>query len=397
MKDRPSTPAEPRTRVGFVTDAWIVGGGAERVLFTLLTGLDRARFEPVVFALFTTDTGADFCASVEARGIRVVRYRVTPRRNLRFIAEAARFLRDIKKGGFQAVHGSGDRGVGLLAARLAGVPVRVCSIHDVTARRWTLDHLLRVITLRWFATSVVAVSSAVATTLRAHYGVPASKISVIHNGVDDAFLAESSHVEAQPSADATTTKKVLTIARLDRAKGLDALLDAMALVIRDYGDVELHVVGQGDLRTALEKQAHELGITAHVKFHGHCTDVAASLLAADVFVLTSRSEGLGVAAIEAMAASRPVVASAVGGLPEVVIDGETGLLVSPRGVVHGAPELDPPAIAQAILRLLRDSALARSMGKAGRVRYQQSFAAPAFVRQHEILYSKEDSSRARRH
>lgn len=394
---RSRTPAEPRTRVAFVTDAWAVTGGKERILFTLVAGLDRAKFEPVVFALFTTDTGADFCALAEARGIRVVRYRMTPRRNLRFIAEAAGFLLDIRKGRFQAVHGSGDRGFGLVAGRLAGVPVRVCSIHDMTARKWTLDYLIRVITLRWFATTVVAVSSAVANTLRVHYGVPASKISVIHNGVDDAFLAESSYDEAEPSGHITTPKSVLTMARLDPAKGLDALLDAMALVIADYGDVELHVVGEGDLRTALEKQAYELGITSYVTFHGHLTDVAASLLAADVFVLTSRSEGLGVAAIEAMAASRPVVASAIGGLPEVVVHGETGLLVSPRGVVHGAPELDPPAIAHAILRLLRDEDLARSMGKAGRVRYQQRFAVPTFVTHHEALYSEEGGSRAPRH
>jgi glycosyltransferase involved in cell wall biosynthesis len=266
----------------------------------------------------------------------------------------------------------------------------------MTAGRWTFDYVLRLITLRWFATSVVAVSSAVANTLRAHYGVPASKIAVIHNGVEDAFPAESSRAEAEPCGDTITPKNVLTIARLVPEKGVDALLEAMALVIGDCGDVELHIVGWGDSRTALEKQAHDLGITSHVTFHGHLTDVAASLLAADVFVLTSRSEGLGIAAVEAMSASRPVVASAVGGLPEVVVHGETGLLVSPRGVVHGAPELDPPAIAHAILRLLRNPDLARSMGKAGRVRYQECFAVPAFVRHHEILYCEKDGSRVPR-
>ena len=396
MSGPSSAAAEPRTRVAFVTDAWAVTGGAERVLFTLVAGLDRARFEPEVFTLFIADAGADFCAAAEARGIAVRRYTVTPQWNLRFIAEMARFLRDIREGRFQAVHSSGDRGLGLVAGRLAGVPVRVCSIHDMTARRWTLDYLLRVVTLRWFATTVVAVSSAVANSLRVHYGVPTSKISVIHNGVDDTSLVASSRDEAEPSGHGTTPKRVLTIARLVPAKGLDVLLDAMALVIGEYGDVELHVVGDGCLRTALEEQAHELGIAANVTFHGHLEDVAASLLAADVFVLTSRSEGLGVAAIEAMAASRPVVASATGGLPEVVVHGETGLLVSPRSVVHNVPELDPPAFAHAILRLLRDPDLARSMGQAGRVRYQERFAVPAFVRDHEIRYRGEDGSRAPR-
>jgi len=397
MTHRSLTATHSRTRVAFATDGWLVGGGAEQVLLTLLAGLDRARFEPVVFALFNPGTKATFCGHAEALGIPVIRYDLSPRWSFAFIPEVVRFFRDFKKGEFEAVHSSGDRGLALIAGGLTGVPVRVCSIHDMFVRRWTLDYVLRVIKLRWFATTVVAVSSAVADTLRAHYGVPALKMLVIHSGVDDAFLAESSHDETEPSGHATTPKRVLTIARLDPAKGLDALLDAMALVIADYGDVELHIVGKGDLRTALEKQAHELGIAPYVTFHGFLTDVGSSLLAADVFVLTSRSEGLGIAAIEAMAASRPVVASAIGGLQEVVVHGETGLLVSPRGLAQGVPELDPPAIAQAILRLLRDPDLARSMGKAGRARYQQCFAVPAFVRHHEALYSEEDGSRARRH
>jgi len=387
MKDCPLTLAERRARVAFVTDAWMVGGGAERVLFTLLAGLDRARFEPVVFVLFNPGTNATFCASAEALGISVMRYDLSPRRFLTFLGEAVRFFRDIKRGKFEAVHSSGDRGLALIAARLAGVPVRVCSIHDMTGRRLRLDYLLKVVTQRWFATTVVAVSSAAADVVRADYGVAPAKVAVILNGVDDAFLARTSIDDAATCGAGNGRKRLVTVARLYPEKGVDVLLDAAALVLARCGDLDVHIVGGGPLRALLERQARALGIASSVTFHGMLSDVSAPLLTADVFVLTSRSEGLGVAAIEAMAASKPVVASAVGGLPEVVVDGETGLLVCPRSVVHGEAELDPAAFAEAILRVLRTPGLAQSMGRAGRTRYEEQFTVRRFASQYETLYN----------
>jgi glycosyltransferase involved in cell wall biosynthesis len=356
------------------------------VLFTLLTGLDRTRFEPVVFALFSPGAEATFCDRAEALGIPVMRYDLSPRRIFGFIPEAVRFFRDIKKGKFTAVHSSGDWGFALIAGRLAGVPVRVCTIHNTAPRRLRFYYLLKVITLQWFATTVVAVSSAVADVLRAEYGVPSARIAVIFNGVDDAFLARTSLDDGGTSGAEDGRKRLVTVARLDPVKGLDVFLDAAALVIGRCRDLEVHIVGSGPLRASLERQATALGIASSVTFHGLLPDVAGPLLMADVFVLTSRSEGLGVAAIEAMAASKPVVASAVGGLPEVVIDGETGLLVSPLRVVRGAAELDPAAFADAILRLLRSPGLAQTMGRAGRIRYEEQFTVRVFASQYEILY-----------
>jgi glycosyltransferase involved in cell wall biosynthesis len=387
MKDRSRAPADARTRVAIVTDAWLVGGGAERVLFTLLTGLDRARFEPVVFSLFSPGTKASFCDSAEALGIPVVRYDTSPRRRLQFIAQTIRFFGDIKKGKFEAVHGSGDGGLALIAGRLAGVRVRVSTIHDVVPRRLLPDHLLRVLTLRQFATTVVAVSSVVANFVREHYGVSPAKVAVIFNGVDDAFLVRRPVEDAATSGAEDRPRRLVTIARLDAFKGVDVFLDAAALVIARYPDLELHIVGGGPLRASLEQQAGALGIAASVTFHGLLTDVAGPLLMADIFALTSRSEGLGVAAIEAMAASKPVVASAVGGLSEVVVDGETGFLIRPRRVAGGAPEPDREAIAEAILRLLGKPDLAQSMGRAGRLRYEDHFTARAFASKYEALYT----------
>ena len=161
-----SLSAQPRTKVAIVTDAWLVGGGKERVLMTLLTGIDRTRFEPVVFALFNPRGATTFCRRAEAIGVPVMRYDLGSPRICRSILEAARLFRDIRKGGYAAVHSSGDRGAALVAGRIAGVRVRVYTVHDTFAHKLRVDYLLRAMALRWFATSVVAVSRAVADVLR---------------------------------------------------------------------------------------------------------------------------------------------------------------------------------------------------------------------------------------
>jgi glycosyltransferase involved in cell wall biosynthesis len=383
---RPKPQIRPRLKVAFVTDAWIVGGGAERFLFTLLAGLDREKIEPVVFSLFYPGTKASFSASAESLGIPVVRYAITPSRDLRFIADYFRFLRHVRRGRFAAIHASGDKGLGLFAGWLGRVPVRITTIHDNRASKSTPGYWLRATTLGLFATTAVAVSHAVARTLQAHYRVPHQRISVVYNAVDDRFLGVSPGGRAVTPFLGRDTRHVVTVARLHPAKGVDLLLEAFAIVVARNRHVILHIAGDGPLRAALERQAGELHISRYVVFHGLVHDVAGLLMSADIFVLASRSEGLGIAAIEAMAASKPVVASLVGGLPEVVVDGATGLLVPSTRVVDGAGEVDPNALAQAILQLLDSPAVAEAMGRAGRARYETHFAVPAFIDRYQALY-----------
>ncbi len=122
--------------------------------------------------------------------------------------------------------------------------------------------------------------------------------------------------------------------------------------------------GEGGEHAVLAARVRTLGLDANVRFLGRVDDVASVLAAADVLVMPSRQEGLGVAALEAMAAGLPVIASRVGGLPEAVVDGATGLLVPPA---------DVPALAAAIARLAADRALARRLGAAGRARVRERF------------------------
>jgi len=156
----------------------------------------------------------------------------------------------------------------------------------------------------------------------------------------------------------------VTAGRLETQKGLMYLLDAAALVRRELPTAHVLIVGDGPLGPRLRAQAERLGLTEVVRFAGWRDDVPRLTHAADVFCLASLWESFGLVLAEAMSMSKPVVATDVDGIPEVVSHGRTGLLVPPR---------DPPALAAALLAVLRDTALAARLGQAGRERVAAHF------------------------
>lgn len=206
---------------------------------------------------------------------------------------------------------------------------------------------------------VIAVSESARQFLIRTKGYPAHRVVVVPNGRDLARF--------RPGADRELARKELgldgdvpvvgVVARLDAQKGHVHLLDAWPRVIREFPDARLLLVGDGPLRPALEAQARTAEIRHAVQFAGFRTDVPRLLDAMDVVALPSLHEGMPLTAIEASAMARPVVATAVDGTPEVVLDGRTGRLVPPA---------DPRALAGALCEVLRDPAAARRMGEAGR-------------------------------
>lgn len=206
---------------------------------------------------------------------------------------------------------------------------------------------------------VIAVSQAARDFLVRVKGYPARKVVVIPNGRDLAVF--------QPGHDREAARKELgldahtplvgVIGRLEAQKGHVHLLEAWQRVAREFPDARLLVVGEGSLRSALERQARESGIAPSVIFTGFRADVPRLLAAVDVLALPSLYEGMPLTAIEASAMARPVVATAVDGTPEVIRDGVTGALVPPA---------DAAALAGALLRLLADREHARRLGAAGR-------------------------------
>jgi len=192
----------------------------------------------------------------------------------------------------------------------------------------------------------IAVSDYVRRFLVGRAGIPAEKVTVIHNG-----LPPGSE-EQNPTANTA----VCTVTRLSPEKGVETLIDAWAEVNRAAPEASLSIVGAGHLAASLNRRAADLGIMGSVRFLGFQRPPLESVRDCSIFVLPSRSEGFGMALLEAMRAGKAVVASRVGGVPEFVEDGRNGLLVPPD---------DPAALSDAILRLLRNPERAMELARAG--------------------------------
>lgn len=202
-------------------------------------------------------------------------------------------------------------------------------------------------------------------------GIDAARVFTVHEGIDVERVAHTKpvnvHAELWLPAHAPL---VVNIGALVEHKGQRHLVDAAALVVREIPDARFVILGEGALKGALEQQVRHLHLEKHVFLPGFRADVLGWLKGADVFVMPSEMEGLGTSILDAMAAGVPVVGSATGGIPEVIEDGATGLLVPPG---------DARALAASIVRLLREPALRERMGQAGWARARERFTVERMV------------------
>ncbi len=219
-------------------------------------------------------------------------------------------------------------------------------------------------------TCFIAASHAIADML-AEDGVEPDRITTIHEGID------VERVQQAPTANVheefwmpAGVPVVGNIAALVGHKGQKHFIDAAALVLRRVPDAHFLILGEGDQRAALERQVKDLHLEKHVLLPGFRTDVLSLLKAFDVFVMSSVTEGLGTSLLDAMAAARPIVATRAGGIPEVVVDGETGLLV---------PIRDHVRMAEAVVRVLKDAELRSRLGAAGLRRVRAEFSVDRMV------------------
>jgi len=224
----------------------------------------------------------------------------------------------------------------------------------------------------------IAISHSVGRQLVAA-GVPESMTRVIHSAVDADSLHPARGRDATRADFGVSpgTICLLSVAALVPRKGIDVLLSSVARLRNTGFKPVLWIAGDGPERARLVRLAKREDIADQVLFLGRRDDTADLLVASDIFVLPSRHEGLGVAALEAMALGRPVVASRVGGLAEAVDDGRSGLLVEPG---------DPEALGDAVARLLEDPRLRAQLGAEGPRRIRQSFSPDRMVRGYQKLY-----------
>ncbi len=211
------------------------------------------------------------------------------------------------------------------------------------------------------------------------YGWTKTKLSTICNGVPAPSLAESlDEIRAQWKIP-KNAYVIGTVARLERSKGINYLISAMPKVIFQYPDTVLLVVGDGKKRSSLMGLSRELGISQHVIFTGQFPDPASALSIMDVFVLPSLKEAFGIAVLEAMALSKPVVATEVGGIPEAVLHNKTGFLLPPG---------NSEAITSALLELAKNPATCKAFGIAGKKRFEEHFTDSIMARQTLAVYQR---------
>jgi glycosyltransferase involved in cell wall biosynthesis len=257
-------------------------------------------------------------------------------------------------------HAARAHAIGALAALAAPGPARILSRRvDFLVRRNPGSVLLYSLPID----AIIAISEGVQRAL-IQSGVSADRIRVVPSGIDLApYEAPFDRAEIRRRLGIAEDERiVLQVAALAPHKSQADLLDAAALALRTRPELRFWVAGEGPLRSELEAQQKRLGLEEKVRFLGFREDITDLLRAADIFCVSSYLEGLGTSTLDAMAAGLPVVATRVGGIPEIVADGVSGVLVAPR---------DPRAMADAIVALAADPARRAAMGGAGRGRAQE--------------------------
>jgi glycosyltransferase involved in cell wall biosynthesis len=266
-----------------------------------------------------------------------------------------------------------------VATRFARVPVFIntdhCKDYPIPGHWALLERLAS-----HFADEVVAVSHRTRDELIRFEGIPPEKISVIYNGINIKLTRKESREGLRMELGLTNGETVIgTVGRLEDQKGLELLLASMPHVLRQSPNTRFLIVGGGSKEQELKQLASELQVSEHVLFTGWRSDAVDLIQAFDVFVTTSRFEGMPMVLLEAMALSKPIVATSVGGVSEVVKDGQNGILVKSR---------DPEEVSKALLALISDRRSAEQMGRNGRIRYEESFTAEAMATAYERLYRK---------
>lgn len=348
------------------SDGW---GGQERRIIAEMAGM-KARGHEMILA---TRPQCRIREEALRHGIRVLELDMRGKFDWRAIRQLARHLR---KEAVQVVdtHSGIDSWIGGLAAKLAGTPVLVRTRHlNNPLRRSWLNFV------HYLPARIVTCGENTRAQLVGQCGFPAEQITSIPTGIDFSRFTPSHprHPVRQALGIGENDFLVLMVGILRSVKRHEIAMQAFRHFLERQPDAWLVLAGEGPMREGLEKLAAQLGIADRMKFLGHREDIPDLLAAADTLLLTSRSEGVPQAVTQALGLGVSVVATAVGGVPELVIHEETGLLVPPE---------NPEATAAALARLADNPTLAAKLGEAGRRHALDNFSLEAMLDKTESLF-----------
>ena len=352
-------------------------GGMERVIMDLCRYVDPKRFK---FTIVCTSVRGALADQMEAEGVQVIfcKNQSRPAKYFRALELAKIFTR--LKPDIIHTHHTTAFFHGSIGAKIARCPILIntdhCKDYKTVPRRWLL--LERAVSK--LADHVVAVSNHTRDELIQYEGIKPEKISVIYNGINIKRTRDQGVMEICNEFGISTEDIVIgTVARLEYQKGIDLLLETVPYVISQNPKVKFLIVGGGALEQTLRKQVHRLNISDNVIFTGWRSDAVDLIELFDCFVSTSNFEGMPMVLLEAMAQSKPIVAMSVGGIPEVVLDGDSGYLLHSR---------DPKELGLLLTNVIKNQGLRKSMGSKAKERYDAYFTAEVMANAYENLYKK---------
>ena len=347
-------------------------GGLEKVIATLVLGLNKEKYEVEIWCLAAGGLIAD---ELEGKGIKVKIVGLTSYHNPIAVIKLALLLRR-ERVDIVHTHGHFPGMFARLSGFLAYIPKTISHIHTTQKRRILVEKIFS-----FFSYRILCISQAVQDFMVSEEGVNKSKTMLIYNGIEmpeENIPSEEKNAERRAFGFARDDVVLIVVASLNRHKGHKVLLDAFANQVKKRPDLKLLIVGVGPLKEEIEWHIQKLDVSTSVKLTGLRRDVPLLLSISDIFVLPSvEREGLGLAIIEAMAMRKPVIGSALGGIPEVIENGVNGLLFPPG---------DTEKLSYAIDILASDKHLREQMGQIGRKVFEKKFTGRKMINAIEAIY-----------
>ena len=369
------TSLKKHIRVAFLVQGLGIGG-LERVVVAVVTQLCGQQFSPVIICY---DTLGEYKKVLEQSGVRTI---FLPRKtgvDCSYLLKLARLLRQ-EKVDVLNTHNDTALFYGTIAGRLAGISRLVYTEHDGRYPKDRAKSFLNWGLLR-LNHRVIAVARYLKDNLIQYHGVSPTKITVINNGVRELSGSVDTQRELREQLSLASSSPVLGIvARLDPVKNHRFLFQSVHELLPELPGLKLIVVGGGPEEENLRRLVREQGLDGTVLMVGQQENIADWYSLFDIFVLTSKSEGLSLTLIEALAAGLPIVTTDVGGNSEVVEHGFDGFLIPPD---------DKEAFKRAVLKVARDGKLCQTFSRNGRQRFQEHFSLSRMVKAYETVFSGE--------
>ena len=350
-------------------------GGAEKVVLSIAKHIDRKRFCPVVCAFKNGRLHPDFAK------LKIPIYILNKKGGID-LSLFWKLRRVLKTENIEIIHSHNfsPNFWGRFIGYIVGIPILITTEHTLatskTRLQKTIDHILSKIT-----TKIIAVSNSVCNSHIREENILPDKVMTIYNGIDfniPTYPADLLEKKRRELGINNGSKVVVAIGRLEEPKGHEYLLQAAKVILNEFHNVQLLIVGDGYLKSELIRQTNDLGIRKDVIFSGRRNDISDILTMSDIAVLSSIREGFSIALLEYMACGKPIVATDVGGNSEAIITNKSGIIVPPANHL---------ALAAGILKLLKDEPFANRLGMEAQKRYSECFTLKHMVSGIEELYN----------